>query len=884
MTKLIERLSWLGLIVLLISGCSKAPPTDSTHALRPGGSYVSDDGVVLAAPEGALDGGIEVRVVAETPSDVALPEGSRSVAGYYRLSASHDTFSLSAPFVVAVPVPDDVDHGSLALALLQEPEDMTDLDGSGRHWQLIEGVFDASGRYFISTIALLAAEGRAVTLVAADGYVSPSLSTEPIVRSQQTGVGFTVRCRGFDEASNNRSVACGASDEADLELVLEEAFTDYTGVGFALPYLTRLIDVEASIFNFLTMQFDIVYGDYLAELRPLRDVDGEDRWPCGVSPAGTTNLGGYASGSRSFFVCIGTAGVNDRAMQTARHEYFHATQYAYAAVRGSNQSWVKESTATASERSLTTMSRDASRSVRVVTEPLTAVDPGVIEYETQDFFVYTGSILGRGLDYLIDLFQEGASTADIDRSLTTLGVSGGLAELYWDWVKNQALEKVVDLGDGILGTACAYSLGGATVTELDYHHVSPPSDRTFSLAPLATSVVRMRLLALPDASYSTQVQVATAATGAGASAVKVKFYDTTAANTTACRSGPDSPTLTTTVEAGRPRTYLALISNTSLTDSAAVRLSFGEAAPALAVINPSSGGTFSEGDSIEFLAVATGFKRATPGTVQLTWTYPRYDGVPFSFSSRSGEAVYRDTFCDGTYMLTVEAIDASTSRTVTDTVTFTVTDTVPPPPQCAPSIEILTPAEGAKFALGAPVSFRAVFNDDHPETAEPIYPINWYEGGPDGLIIARDTATFSRDKFSAGMHEIYVEYGSANASVLIEVVDTNNTAPTANITSPADGDLFSWDPSSSQAYINVSFSGTGNDLEDGALSGAALTWAVREQGAASWSEAGSDNQVTMRFNYSCQSPKAYQIQLEASDSEGLFDVHEIEIVVVSPPC
>lgn len=336
------------------------------------------------------------------------------------------------------------------------------------------------------------------------------------------------------------------------------------------------------------------------------------------------------------------------------------------------------------------------------------------------------------------------------------------------------------------------------------------------------------------------------------------------------------------MRAGENRTLYALISNTSLTQARSAALSVA-GQPRITVIQPQEGDSFDENDDVTFLAEATGFGS---DDVSITWRFERYDGVPFTFgSTEPGEAITWD-FCDGSYDVTAEALEGAIPTGVSATVRVVVNDlgSSNPPPECAPIISIDAPTDGATFALGAAIDFAATIDDDHPETDEPLYPILWRDGGPDGLIIARDTLTFSRDKFSEGEHLIHAEYGAASDSVTINVVDTSNTPPTATITSPSDGDTFHWDDYATPTYLEVDFSGTGTDAEDGALTGDSLSWSYREQGAAQWSDSGTGEQVTIRFNYTCDNFNFYDIRLKATDAEGLFDTDDIEIGVQSPPC
>lgn len=884
-----KSLAGVAVVLLLGVGCTSGPLSEA-GLLEPGETYIGEGGVVLGALEGTLAMTLEVTVREESPPEVPLPGSVKVLGAFYRLSASQDTFGADSPFLLGLPVPEDAETGSLGLALLLEPQDVIDADLDQPVWQLLEGAYDPENDYFVTTLALMAAQGRIVVLVSVAGFESASLGgSRSLVQrdangqettQQQATPAFEVSCRTFDDDEiNNRGSTCSASDEADLESLLEDARMDYSTLGFPAPYLRRGIDASASSFDYNNPT--IVFGDYLADLRPFRDVgEDEDRWPCGTSE-GLTNLGGYSSASRTFFVCIDNSGVTSGAGETARHEYFHATQYGYAAVRSTNQTWVKESTAAASEASLSTMARDTSRPVRDVDVGLTATDPGAIEYQTQDFFVYVGLELGRGLDYLTDVFKLGATASAVDAALTALSEGDGLGDYYWLWARNQSFESSVDLGGGILGNTCAFTPGGATPSVIDYDHISPPSDRTITLGPLTSEVLRFDLHALPNANYTARIDVK--ALGARAD-VRVKFYDAADAASTNCFNAGESHQLQVNVVAGQSRTFYALVSNVSLQTSAGATLEFPGGSPAVDILSPTANATYEEGDLVEFLAVASGFEGANPTATLISWSYPRYDGVPFTFGSENGETISIGSFCDGTYTVTATALDASSSQTANEKVTFKVVNTDPPPAQCAPEIDIISPADGATFAFGSAIDFEAMIDDDHPETDEPLHPVIWRDGGPNGTIIQQpDILEFSRSKFGVGTHDIHVEYGSAADQISIEIVDTSNAPPEAAITSPADGSTYLWTEFDNPGAPKIDFTGTGSDAEDGVLAGVDLNWSYRPDGATEWLAAGTGTAITIPFSYYQAGYNTYLIRLQATDSEGLSQIDEVEIRIQSPP-
>ena len=179
--------------------------------------------------------------------------------------------------------------------------------------------------------------------------------------------------------------------------------------------------------------------------------------------------------------------------------------------------------------------------------------------------------------------------------------------------------------------------------------------------------------------------------------------------------------------------------------------------------------------------------------------------------------------------MTAEALDATSSQMVSDSVSFVVSDlgaSGNPPAACRPTITILEPSPGQTFADGQLISLRAVITDDHPETDDPLYPIVWREGGRADTSSARGLESSTR--LGVGGHQIYVSYGVANTTIGI-LVEAGNP-PTATIANP-NGDIFiPWtDVPGCDSLFTLT--GTGSDPEDGALTGNSLTWRYRQNGS-----------------------------------------------------
>lgn len=100
-------------------------------------------------------------------------------------------------------------------------------------------------------------------------------------------------------------------------------------------------------------------------------------------------------------------------------------------------------------------------------------------------------------------------------------------------------------------------------------------------------------------------------------------------------------------------------------------------------------------------------------------------------------------------------------------------------------------------------------------------------------------------------------------------VPTENTAPVAEITAPADGSEFS------DTDI-ITFAGTGTDAEDGSLTGASLVWTSDVDGELGTGE-------TFDLDAALATPGAHVITLTATDSQNAIGQASILIEIVGTP-
>lgn len=318
-------------------------------------------------------------------------------------------------------------------------------------------------------------------------------------------------------------------------------------------------------------------------------------------------------------------------------------------------------------------------------------------------------------------------------------------------------------------------------------------------------------------------------------------------------------------------------------DLAGVRRLYPETdLPFADITEPAATITVDEGETVTFAADAVIAPSLDDRALILSWTYDLH-GVPYTFASNALGESSTHRFCDGAHDVTVAAIHPSLGEVATDTVRVNVNDLgmTDPPDLCAISVSIDEPLEGAVFAEGANVPLSASIDDDHPETDAPLYPVIWRLDDPDdGTIVS--TGLQGLTKLGAGEHTIHVSYGSASDSVTVTVVDLG-TPPTATVTSPSDGAVLFWDDYyDGTGSLPIPVTGTGDDAEDGTLSGGDLTWSWRVAGAPGWNEdVATGSSATLRIPIRTGNT-SYEIRLVATDGDGFTDVDTVTITMVGP--
>ena len=186
-------------------------------------------------------------------------------------------------------------------------------------------------------------------------------------------------------------------------------------------------------------------------------------------------------------------------------------------------------------------------------------------------------------------------------------------------------------------------------------------------------------------------------------------------------------------------------------------------------------------------------------------------------------------------------------------------------PNNRPTATITAPAGGSSFPAGTSVTFTGTGTD--PEDGALSGASLLWTSDLDGKFGTGASVTTSG--LSIGVHTITltVTDSDGGADVHPITVPITNNLPAATITAPAGGSSF-------PAGTSVTFTGTGTDLEDGALSGASLVWTSDLDG-----ELGTGESVTATG----LSIGVHTITLTVADSNGGSNAHPITVPIVDNP-
>lgn len=449
-------------------------PGSSSGELIPGGTFETTAGVGLGTLADTIADPITATISGLAAPALALPSQAQPLGHYFEIKSDRKVLAApETPFIVAFPLPSGANTDHLALAVLDTGAGYLEVDPAAQAWIFLEGFYDASAGKFLTTLASLDDVGRTFVLVEHPDLTSPPNTRAPLTTAQPAAPPFHANCVNFTVPGQ-----CTGAIEEQVELLLGQFHDRLQGeLGFPEPHLRNFLGT----LNYIPVAINIL--GYSADIEP------HDYGFCHSRQAG----GYYDPNEARLVLCLDPAvGLNQAYIHTLLHEYFHATQFGYPAVlNGSNDAWVLEGMAAAAEESylLDEMVRSEINSWMQLhdVDNSIEVEDTLNEYFAQDFWVFHGQQLGRGLEYLKDFLSQGASTEVVAQLLG----DGQFMDGYWEWAKNQVLEKLIDF-NGRLGPSCSLLAEVAPRKEIFDHvfgvHFYQP---VYAVEPLSSVVVEV---------------------------------------------------------------------------------------------------------------------------------------------------------------------------------------------------------------------------------------------------------------------------------------------------------------------------------------------------------------------------------------------------------
>ena len=418
--------------------------------LEPGGVIVGVDRIHIGAPEGAIVENIEIsiRKVDDPTMEVDLPEfitREDIIGDFYELTATENVWTSDQNYLVlGLPVPDHNEPENLALLVLSTMDMIIAYENIEKNmlWEVARVHYDENAGLYYAILPYVGLKPQIFSLVegvhiqrsefgldkSGNKYLQEGSLTEgdsPV---------FVVKCVGFLPSD------CTDDHRMQTKDVLEYAYSVFVDqLGYPKPRLRQpIIDIGLSPSPYAI----ILPNTYEYQLRRGGSMNGWYR----VNSKMAATI--YKAGDEPYNL-------------VTKHEFFHALQFGFNKLL---ENWpgdvpwgVIEGTATASERSLTGLTRSnvdiSGRNTMKVNRRMFERTPpqGSLstDYQTQDFWVYLGKAINPvdpQVDFLIPVFEKGGLKQHIDEMLNEEGTFHSLGDAYWRWAKNQSFEKSIVLG------------------------------------------------------------------------------------------------------------------------------------------------------------------------------------------------------------------------------------------------------------------------------------------------------------------------------------------------------------------------------------------------------------------------------------------------------
>jgi hypothetical protein len=258
----------------------------------------------------------------------------------------------------------------------------------------------------------------------------------------------------------------------------------------------------------------------------------------------------YNIRDQNIFLCLESNGaLKSEYQRTLVHELYHAIQFIYLKALDTqetldNWGWLIEGTAVSAEKSDTTMKSTSRAGLilpqgsRTITKKFIESDVATQVYEMQDFWVFAGLKIEKGLVYQKELFEliRSQQNSNVNLNLPMyvryslvavvnqffVNNNTNLKNLYWQWSKNQGIEKSENFRNWAVRDLCRpdsiimrpdYSFnssgifqGNEIIQPLTSSDKKVLASATFKsqadIAPLETRVVRVRFAETGDLTAS----------------------------------------------------------------------------------------------------------------------------------------------------------------------------------------------------------------------------------------------------------------------------------------------------------------------------------------------------------------------------------------------
>lgn len=285
--------------------------------------------------------------------------------------------------------------------------------------------------------------------------------------------------------------------------------------------------------------------------------------------------------------------------------------------------------------------------------------------------------------------------------------------------------------------------------------------------------------------------------------------------------------------------------------------------PAVIIQSPTDGTVVPRGRRrVEFRARTLGFTEAPV----IRWTSD-VDG----FLGESVGLISRLDLSFGAHVITAST-SAPGGGTLSDRVELTISND-------PPTVDIVAPGGVESYCADEPIAFLATSRDlnNTPTFELPESAIEWFVAG--GAFVG--TGHSVTGSLPEGGYNIVVratddqgEFAEDSVNLFVETCDDNNP-PTASILEPAVDSGVSepqfaydgYDSAREQWYRDVSFVGTGQDPEDGTLSGSSLAWTTNRTDVQSGTLGTGETRTVRLYSNTCFGTW-HDVRLTVTDSDG----------------